>query len=308
MAWFQLTVLTDRADADKLSDLLESLGAVSVTLQDAADEALLEPAPGEHPVWQSLNITAIFPSDFEPGQLRSAVRKALGDPGLDISIESLEDQDWSETWRRDFHAMRFGSRLWVCPAHETPPDPGAVIVDMDPGLAFGTGTHETTAMCLEWLDAHPPAGLRVVDYGCGSGILAIAACKLGAGDVTGVDIDPQAIQATCENARRNGVQETLHAVLPDDLETCPVDLVLANILANPLIGLADTLNGLVRPGGRIVMTGILAEQAEAVMSAYREWFVFQVPVQREEWVLLEGRRSEFIRDCLTGRHHKTDRG
>ena len=290
MAWLQLSVQTNKANAEAISAALGSLGAVSVTLQDAADEALLELEPGEHPVWQSVQLTAIFPADSDSGQLRIAVREALGDPGIDISIEPLEDKDWSETWRADFHAMRFGSRLWVCPAHESQPDPDAVVVDMDPGLAFGTGTHATTAMCLEWLDGHPPEGLRVIDYGCGSGILAIAACKLGAGDVTGIDIDPQAIQATRENARRNGVQGVLLAGLPDDFETHEADLLLANILASPLIELAATLNGLVRPGGRIVMTGILAEQAEDVMSAYQEWIVFDEPVRREEWTLLVGRK------------------
>ena len=290
MAWLQLSVLTDRTSADTLSEALESLGAVSVTLQDAADEALLEPAPGEHPIWQSVSITAIFPPDAEPDRLRNAVRDALGEPDSDIAIESLEDQDWSETWRRDFHAMQFGTRLWVCPTHELPSEPDAVVVDMDPGLAFGTGTHATTAMCLEWLDAHAPAGLRVIDYGCGSGILAIAACKLGAGEVTGVDIDPQAILSTHENAKRNAVQNTLHAVLPGDPETRDADLVLANILANPLIELATILNALVRPGGTIVMTGILGEQAEDVMAAYREWFEFDEPVRREDWVLLAGHK------------------
>lgn len=290
MTWLQLSVLTGRSNADTFSDALESLGAVSVTLQDAADEALLEPSPGEHPVWQSVNITAIFPSDAEPDRLRNAVRDALGDPDSDIAIERLEDQDWSETWRRDFHAMQFGTRLWVCPTHELPSDPDAVVVDMDPGLAFGTGTHATTAMCLEWLDAHAPAGLQVIDYGCGSGILAIAACKLGAGEVTGVDIDPQAILSTHENAKRNGVQDALHAVLPGDPGLRDADLVLANILANPLIELATTLNALARPGGRIVMTGILGEQAEDVMAAYREWFVFDEPVRREGWVLLVGHK------------------
>ena len=292
MAWLQVSVVTNKANAEAVSDRLDSLGAVSVTLQDAADEALLEPAPGEHPVWQAVQVTAIFPPDTDPGLLKSSMRDALCAPDIAISTESLEDQDWSATWRRDFHAMRFGSRLWVCPAHESPPEADAVVVDMDPGLAFGTGTHATTAMCLEWLDAHPPAGLRVIDYGCGSGILAIAACKLGARGVTAVDIDTQAIRATQENARRNGTLEKLHAVLPDDLETGPVDLVLANILANPLIGLAGTLSALVRPGGRIVMTGILAEQAEDLMAAYREWLVFDEPARREEWVLLAGRKGE----------------
>ncbi len=288
MAWLQVSVVTDKANAETVSDCLDTLGAVSVTLQDAGDEPLLEPMPGEHPVWQAVQVTAVFPTDTDPEQLQCSVRDVLHDSDIAISTESLEDQDWSETWRKDFHAMRFGNRLWICPAHESPPDGDAVVVDMDPGLAFGTGTHATTAMCLEWLDAYPPAGLRVVDYGCGSGILAIAACKLGAGDVTGVDIDPQAIQATRENARRNGVLDVLQAVLPDDLETGPVDLVMANILANPLIGLADRLSGLVNSGGRIVMTGILAEQAEDVVAVYRGWFVFEEPVCREEWVLLVG--------------------
>jgi ribosomal protein L11 methyltransferase len=290
MAWLQLTCLTDHTNAEALSDALDSLGAVSVTLQDAANEALLEPMPGEHPVWQSVRVTALFPSDVNSEQLCMALRKTLHDPGLDIATEFLEDQDWSSTWRRDFHAMRFGDRLWVCPTHEAPPDPRAVVVTMDPGLAFGTGTHATTAMCLEWLDVHPPSGLRVIDYGCGSGILAIAACKLGACEVIGVDIDSQAVKATHDNANRNGVGDTLRAVLPGELETAPVELVLANILANPLIGLAGTLHSLVAAGGCIVMTGILAEQAEDVMAAYRAWFDFEAPRQREEWVLLVGRK------------------
>jgi ribosomal protein L11 methyltransferase len=289
MAWLQLSVVTHKANAETVADALDALGAISVALQDAADEALLEPAPGEHPVWQNVQVTALFPPGSDAGQLGDGVREALQDPGLDITTSFLKDQDWSETWRRDFHAMQFGSRLWVCPAHESPPDPNAVVVDMDPGLAFGTGTHATTAMCLEWLDVHPPEGLRVIDYGCGSGILAIAACKLGARDVTAVDIDPQAIQATQENARRNVV--ALRAVLPGELDAAPADLLLANILANPLIELAGVLKGLVKPGGCIVMTGILAEQAEAVMTAYHCSFVFDEPVRRDEWVLLVGRRS-----------------
>jgi ribosomal protein L11 methyltransferase len=288
MSWLQLSVVTNKANAETVADTLDALGAVSVTLQDAADEALLEPAPGEHPVWQNVQVTALFPPGSDAGQLSDGVREALQDPALHITIGFIEDQDWSETWRRDFHAMQFGSRLWVCPAHESPPDPSAVVVDMDPGLAFGTGTHATTAMCLDWLDGHPPEGLRVIDYGCGSGILAIAACKLGASHVTAVDIDPQAIQATQENARRNAV--SLQAALPGELDAAPADLLMANILANPLIQLAGALKGLVKPGGCIVMTGILAEQVEAVMAAYRGSFVFDKPAERDEWVLLVGRR------------------
>jgi ribosomal protein L11 methyltransferase len=186
--------------------------------------------------------------------------------------------------------MRFGRRLWVCPLGENPEQPDAVVVHLDPGLAFGTGTHATTALCLEWLDAHPPAGLSVIDYGCGSGILAIAAHKLGAQDVIAVDIDPQALLATRENARRNGVVERFSVVYPQDLHARPVDVVLANILANPLIEHAESLAGRVKQGGDIVLTGILSGQADEVLAAYRQWFDFDEPVRREEWVLLAGSR------------------
>ncbi len=184
--------------------------------------------------------------------------------------------------------MQFGQRLWVCPLGESPPDPEACVVQMDPGLAFGTGTHVTTGLCLEWLDAHAPAGQRVIDYGCGSGILGIAACKLGADRVYAVDIDPQALQSTRDNAFRNAVADCLEVRLPDELATDPVDLVMANILANPLIELAGPLAARVRGGGRLIMTGILREQGAAVTEAYDDRFDFRPPVTRDEWVLLEG--------------------
>jgi ribosomal protein L11 methyltransferase len=186
--------------------------------------------------------------------------------------------------------MRFGRRLWVCPVGEDPAQTDAVVVHLDPGLAFGTGTHATTALCLQWLDAHPPAGLSVIDYGCGSGILAIAAYKLGAQSIVAVDIDPQALQATRENALRNQINARLSVMFPQDLDAGPVDVVLANILANPLIEHAAALAGLVKQGGYLVLTGILAEQADEVMTAYRQWFDFSAPVQREEWILLAGIR------------------
>jgi len=291
MEWLQAWLNISKADVGVVEETLQSCGAMSVSIQDAAREILLEPAPGEHPVWDAVKVIALFPADSDVGHIAKVVRRVLPDTDPDIHFEPLEDRDWSNTWRDSFQSMCFGDHLWVCPVGESPSDPGALVVSMDPGLAFGTGTHTTTALCLEWLDANPPVGKQVIDYGCGSGILAIAACKLGASEVMGVDIDPQAIQATQENARRNKVLGALCAVLPDYLETDPVDLVLANILANPLIGLADRLSGLVKQGGRIVMTGILAEQAEDVMAAYREWFVFEEPVCREEWVLLVGSKS-----------------
>ena len=293
MTWLQLSIELNRDQADAVTEVFESAGALSVTLLDAADEALLEPAPGEQPLWGELRVVALFSADSDVETIRDDLRGTLRYPDIELHTEQLEDRDWSTTWRDDFHAMRFGERLWVCPSGESPPNPAAVVVQLDPGLAFGTGTHATTGMCLEWLDGHPPQDQSVIDYGCGSGILAIAAAKLGAGRVLAVDIDPQALIATRDNAGRNGIEQGIEVMLPEALDSEPVDLVVANILANPLIELSETLNSLVKPGGRIVMTGILAEQADGVMAAYEGWFEFEAPVQREEWVLLEGvKKSE----------------
>ena len=235
-------------------------------------------------------MVALFDTDINVEDVKQSIENMLPDVCSNLKVESLGDRDWSTTWRDSFHKMQFGNRLWVCPTGESVPDEDAVVISLDPGLAFGTGTHATTALCLEWLDANQPAGRQVIDYGCGSGILAIAACKLGAAHVVAVDIDPQALQATRANGASNGVAEEFNVLFPSELATAPVDLVLANILANPLIELADTLVDLVMPGGRIVLTGILAEQADAVMAAYDQWFTFHEPVCREEWVLLEGER------------------
>ncbi len=273
-----------------VSAIFDDAGALSVTILDAADEPLLEPLPGETPLWNSTRIVALFEADADPRSLQEILQNLLESPLLQLQVEQLDDRDWSTTWRDTFGAMCFGKRLWVCPFGEDPVQADAVVVHLDPGLAFGTGTHATTALCLEWLDVHPPAGMSVIDYGCGSGILAIAAHKLGAGSVVAVDIDPQALQATRENALRNQIDARLSVVLPQDLEAAPVDVVLANILANPLIEHAASLAGLVRQGGHIVLTGILAEQAGEVMAAYRRWFDFSAPVQREEWTLLAGTR------------------
>ena len=268
-------------------------GALSVTYQDAADEPILEPGLGEHPVWPVTQVVALFPDDCDAGRATQRLREALHDAVIEPRLERLEDRDWSSTWRETFHAMRFGAHLWVVPSGEQAPESDAVTIHLDPGLALGTGTHGTTALCLEWLDAHPPLGREVIDYGCGSGILAIAAGKLGASRVRAVDIDPQALLATRENAGRNGMAQRVDALFPEALDARPVDLLIANILANPLIELADTLASRVSLQGRIVLTGILAEQAGYVMTAYRPWFEFREPVKREGWVLLEGvKRSE----------------
>jgi len=294
MPWLQLSIEVPADQAEIASEAFSAAGALSVTVLDAGDEPLLEPAPGETPLWSSNRIVALFDLEADVAQVEVHLRDVLPGESIHCQQERLEDQDWSNTWRDDFSAMQFGRRLWVCPAGELPPDPEAVVVQMDPGLAFGTGTHATTGFCLEWLDEHPPAGKQVLDYGCGSGILAIAACKLGADRVYAVDIDPQALQATRDNAVRNGVEERLEVLHPDELDTVPVDVVMANILANPLIELAGSLAERVCTGGQLIMTGILGEQGAAVMSAYQDWFDFRAPVTRDEWVLLEGIKRRFV--------------
>jgi ribosomal protein L11 methyltransferase len=288
MTWLQLSVVVSGERVDAASETLVDAGALSVTYQDAADEPILEPALGEHPVWSATRVVALLSAGCDSTRITQRLREALHDAEIGLRIDYLGDRDWSSAWRDSFHAMRFGARLWVVPSGESPPVTDAVTVHMDPGLAFGTGTHATTALCLEWLDAHPPQARDVIDYGCGSGILAIAAGKLGASQVRAVDIDPQALQATRENAVRNGIGEDLEALFPDALDAQPADLVIANILANPLIELAETLARHVSLRGHIVLTGILAEQAGEVIAAYRPWFEFRALVKREEWVLLEG--------------------
>ncbi|MCG6898629.1 MAG: 50S ribosomal protein L11 methyltransferase [Gammaproteobacteria bacterium] len=286
MAWLQISVEVPGEQADSISQGFHSVGALSVTVLDAGDEPLLEPAPGETPLWSNTRVIALFDADQDIADLTQQLQAFLDTPLPDLLVEPLADRDWSNTWRDTFGAMCFGKHLWVCPVGESSPDPGAIVVHLDPGMAFGTGTHATTAFCMEWLDVHPPVSKSVIDYGCGSGILAIAAHKLGAASVVAVDIDPQALAATRENARRNRCD--LEVLYPEELADRSADLVLANILATPLIERAGDLSRRVHAGGQLIMTGILAEQAEAVMAAYRGWFVFAEPVFRDDWVLLEG--------------------
>jgi len=292
MSWLQLTLEAGDLDAEILSDWFEEHGAVSVTLVDAADQPLFEPDPGTTPLWSATRLTAMFDADADPESLRVQLAQAFGDAAAKRLTHSLlEDQDWERVWLDQFQPMQFGERLWVCPAGKLPPHgENPVIVDLDPGLAFGTGTHATTALCLEWLDAHPPRDQDVLDYGCGSGILAVAALKLGAAELWAIDIDDQALWSTRDNASRNAVEVGLHARLPAGLPARTFDLLLANILANPLIELASDLAGRVRPGGDIVLSGILAEQADAVRSAYAPWFCLSDTVEKDGWVRLHGER------------------
>jgi len=292
MPWLQLTLEAGDLDVERLSDWFEQRGAVSVTLVDAADQPLFEPDPGTTPLWSATRLTAMFEADTNSELLTVQLAQSFGDAAAKRLTHSLlEDQDWERVWLDQFQPMQFGVRLWVCPAGKLPPHgENPVIVDLDPGLAFGTGTHATTALCLEWLDANPPQDQDVLDYGSGSGILAVAALKLGATELWAVDIDDQALWSTRDNATRNGVEAGLHTLLPADLPERTFDLLLANILANPLIKLASDLAGRVRSGGNIVLSGILAEQADAVRSAYTPWFQLSSTVEKDGWVRLHGER------------------
>jgi ribosomal protein L11 methyltransferase len=292
MPWIQTHLVVDKSRAPLIELLFENLGALSVTLGDAGDEPMLEPAPGETPLWSATRVTGLFSGDTDIDGLRSAINQALNrETGQQLQLEVLEDRDWERAWLERFRPMRFGKRLWICPSGHRVEQPDAAVVDLDPGLAFGTGTHPTTALCLEWLDGAALASRTLIDYGCGSGVLAIAALKLGAAHAIGVDHDPQAILASRDNAQRNGVSERLELFLDRDFRATPAPLVVANILANVLVELQPRLGPLVAPGGELVLSGILREQAEEVIDAYRDTLRFDEPVERDGWVLLHALRA-----------------
>ncbi len=288
MPWLQLTFYSTKEDAENLAEMLNECGAAAVTMQDAADQPLYEPPPGTTPLWQLTNVVGLFDESFHAETILQQLTGLWQGDLPDYRSEILEDQVWERAWMDDFKPMRFGTRLWIVPSWSEPPEQDAVNILLDPGLAFGTGTHPTTRLCLEWLDAHDVTNLKVIDYGCGSGILAIAAALLGAESVIGVDNDPQALIATMENARRNSITQRITCYLPKEAPSSPVPLLLANILAGPLIELAPKLAALVMDNGNIVLSGILPEQAEAVATAYREWFDMQPAVIHDGWTRLEG--------------------
>lgn len=265
-------------------------GALSVTLTDAADDPVLEPLPGEVRLWPATRVAALFPADVPPVTTAQAVAAALAVPPERIIARPVADRAWEREWLAHFHAMRFGRRLWVAPHHERVDTDGAAVVRLDPGLAFGTGTHPTTAMCLEWLDANLELGARAVDYGCGSGILALAAARLGAARVECFDIDPQALIATADNAAANGLAARIHIVQRDGDLADGADVLLANILSEPLRALAPRFAQLVRAGGRVVLAGLLDAQAADVTEAYRAWFDMDRFGARDDWVGLAGVR------------------
>ena len=293
MAWKNLILCVPRDRVEAAEQMLMAAGALSVSLGDAGDSPVLEPGPGETPLWPENTLSALFEASTPLDALIPALERSLS-LRTPARVETLPDQDWERAWMSAFRPMRFGDKLWICPSWEPVPDPRAVNLLLDPGLAFGTGTHPTTALCLEWLDAHPPQGAEVIDYGCGSGILGLAALKLGARHAWAVDIDPQALTATRDNAARNAIPAgALDAIFTQDLPPLAADLIMANILAGPLLELAPRLCRLLKPGGRLVLSGILAEQVEAVRAAYASCIAKWEPLAvRDGWARLGGWHTE----------------
>ena len=295
MPWKQLSATVPHSALTATEQTFLECGAVAVSFRDAADSPILEPLPGQFKPWPNTIVTGLFAMDADPRSVSAALRVVLGPAtDFDFAVELLEDQAWERAWMAHAHPMRFGSRLWVYPNRELPRQVrnDSVNIALDPGLAFGTGSHATTALCLEWLDAHPPEASLVVDYGCGSGILAIAAAKLGAREVWAVDIDSQALLASKANAIGNGIsQDRLRAVSPQLLPPLKADLVIANIISGTLISLAKRLAELSRPDGQLLLSGLLPEQGAAVVKGYCEWFDFSAPVAKDGWLLLCGRNK-----------------
>ncbi|MBO6070253.1 MAG: 50S ribosomal protein L11 methyltransferase [Succinivibrionaceae bacterium] len=288
MPWIQIRVGCDEAKVKKVSSMLQGAGAQAVTYMDAQDNPIYEPPLGTTKLWANTVVIGLFEADVDPFRIVHFIEKNLGSQ-VQCKVEQLEDKDWVREWMEHFHPMQFGKKLWICPSWCEIPDKNAVNVMLDPGLAFGTGTHPTTAMCLEYLDGFEIKGRTVIDYGCGSGILAIAALKLGAGKVIGIDIDPQAIQASRDNAVRNAVSENFELYLVDERPAeLQADLVVANILAGPLRELAPLLSTLVKDHGHIALSGILETQAQEINGIYGQWFDMTAPNIREEWCQLSG--------------------
>ncbi|MDD5267507.1 MAG: 50S ribosomal protein L11 methyltransferase [Methylococcales bacterium] len=289
MAWHQISVITKENTAPRLADFLSDLGAVSVTYMDAEDEPVYEPAIGETKIWSNTQVIALYELEADPELIKNLVFEQFKKEGLHSWLyEAVADQEWERAWMEYYKPMKFAGKLWVCPTNQEQIEPDTVCLMLDPGLAFGTGTHPTTALCLEWLASHDLTGKTVIDYGCGSGILAVAAVLLGAKIAHAVDIDPQAITATQSNALKNAVQDKINCYLPEQFVPFQADIVLANILALPLINMSEQICALVVSGGQLVLSGILHEQAESVIGVYQKNIAFTPLVQLEDWIRLDG--------------------
>ncbi len=291
MPWLQLTLNATHSNSEQLSDLLSQAGAAAVTLQDAEDDPIYEPPIGCTPLWDQLLLTGLFAADTDIDKVLRFIKAQHGEIPSH-TLNPLEDKDWIRAWMDDFKPMQFGQRVWICPSWHTPPDLDAVNIMLDPGLAFGTGTHPTTSLCLSWLDEHFKKPVDVIDYGCGSGILGIAANLLGSEHVYAIDLDPQALLATRANAEKNHVSDKIDTFsvvhFRKQFPTLQCPLLMANILAAPLIDLAETLASHVSSKGQIVLSGILAEQAGKVSAAYKKWFSIDEIQQEGDWIRITG--------------------
>ncbi len=303
MPFLELSLIVRIEQQPRAEEALEDLGALSVTLRDADaetpdEQAIFEPGVGELPLWPTITLNALFDERADRRGLAAALSELLPwlEPGQ-LDFTEVADQDWERAWMDQFKPMSFGRRLWIYPWNIEPPmdeDPSGtsarVVIRLDPGLAFGSGTHPTTALCLEWLDGLDLGGKTITDYGCGSGILAIAALKLGAASATGIDNDPQALTASRDNAERNGVADRLALYLPEDFDTEAADVFIANILAGPLGELAPSFAAAAKPGAPFAISGILAGQQDELLQRYAEWFDELRVDTREDWVRISGRR------------------
>ena len=302
MNWIQIKANISPQQATHFEEALLGAGASAVTLEDAKDQPVLEPERGTTPLWDDTVITGLFSSedDLDEAQniLKAVYQSLTTDELPQYQIEILENEDWTRKWIDNFKPLKFGERLWICPSWHDTPEPDAVNLMLDPGLAFGTGTHPTTSLCLKWLDseASQTKGLNqktVIDYGCGSGILGIAAHLLGAKEVIGVDNDPQALIATRDNAERNQIPDgVIKVYLPDENPDSQADILLANILAQPLYELRDNIATLLKPKGKLILSGILDHQGENLKKHYETLFEMDPPCIEEGWVRLTGTKKD----------------
>jgi ribosomal protein L11 methyltransferase len=288
--WQQIHFDISQQDAEDASELLSAQGALAVSFRDPQDDPIYEPAPNTLPLWQTTRVSALFDSCTDLIKIQAQL-EAQFNTGSNYHSDIVAEQDWVRAGQMHFKPQCFGGRLWICPSWESIPQPQALCIQLDPGLAFGTGSHPTTAMCLTWLAQQERLTGVCIDYGCGSGILALAAAKLGAECVWAVDHEAQALQATRENALHNGVDTLIHTVLPSQLPLLQADYIVANILANPLCELAPHLAALVRPGGALVLSGILAHQRPQIDTAYTPYVAWQQQQQQDDWLCLVGRRT-----------------
>lgn len=293
MSWHQISITTEKKTAAEVSDFFSEIGAVSVTYMDAEDQPVYEPAPGETKIWNQTKVIALFELDAEPELVKTLLFTKFKDKNLTHWFqEILADQTWERSWMEHYHPMKFGNSLWVCPTGQEKTEANTTCMVLDPGLAFGTGTHATTALCLEWLADHDLKNKIVIDYGCGSGILAVTALLLGAKEAHAIDIDPQAITATIANAEKNNVLNKIKCYLPEQFKPFQADIVIANILAQPLCELSESISALIKPSGQLVLSGILKEQAKSVVSAYTQHNIqIQTPTIQQDWCRLTGTKK-----------------